>query len=115
MKSYRVLIVSDAPLFTDAISRLLEADGIQVVAKAESLPEARSILNAQEIDAVVVDYDDTRLKDIEVMPQLVNCQEKCQVIFLTMTNNQMIVHHRERVKNVTPTDLIEAVRFSRQT
>jgi hypothetical protein len=28
---------------------------------------------------------------------------------LTLSGNQMIVHHRERVENITPQDLVRAI------
>ncbi len=111
MNNRRVLIVSEHPLFAEAIMRLLQEENINVVAKANNVREARSILNTQEIEAVVVDYDDPQLRDAEVVSHLVGSDEERQVVFLTLAGNQMIVHHRERVENVTPADLVEAIRF----
>ena len=110
-KNRRVLIVSNHPLFAEAISRLLQEQGIEVVAKVNTLAEAESSLQTLEIEAIVVDYDDPELRDSDVVSHLVGDDEERQVIFLTLAGNQMIVHHREKVKNVTPADLISAIRF----
>ncbi len=113
MTSCRVLIISSHPLFAEAITRLLQTEEITVVATANNLEEARSILNTPEVEAIVVDHDDSQLREAELVSQLVNGDEERQVIFLTLTGNQMIVHHREWVKNVTPADLVGAIRFSK--
>jgi len=110
-KNCRVLIVSSHPLFAEAISRLLQEQGIEVEAKVSTLEEAETTLQKVIVEAIVVDYDDPELRDSEVVSHLVGDDEERQVIFLTLAGNQMIVHHREKVKNVTPADLISAIRF----
>ena len=113
MKNCRVLIVSESPLFTDAISRLLAEANINVVAVAKNLEEARTFLGEQEIDAIVIDHNDAQPQDTEIVGYLISNSKECQIIFLTMAGNQMIVHHREQIENVTPADLVDAVRFSK--
>lgn len=110
-KNCRVLIVSSHALFAEAIFRLLQEQGIEVVAKVGTLAEAEIVLQTLIVEAIVVDYDDPHLRDSEVVAHLVGDDEERQVIFLTLAGNQMIVHHREKVKNVTPADLISAIRF----
>jgi DNA-binding NarL/FixJ family response regulator len=112
MTNRRVLIVSESDLFVDALSRLLQEAGISVMGRANQPEDARAFLNAQQIDTVVVDYDDRRFRDAEVVAQLINNDEERQVVFLTMVGNKMIVHQRERIENVTPADLIRVIRLS---
>ena len=114
MKNWLVLIVSESDLFADAISRLLQAEGMSLAARAYNLAEARSILNAQSIDIVLVDHDESQLQDAEAISRLIEGDEDYQVIFLTMVGNRMIIHRRERVEDVTPADLIKAIRLSKQ-
>jgi len=109
VKDCHVLIISASLLFADAISRLLEREGVTIVAQASNLPEARQLLIEHQIDAIVVDHDNSQLRDAEVVPHLFDDRQQYHVLFLTMTNNEMIVYHRERVKNVTPTDLVKAL------
>lgn len=111
MKRCRVLIISGHPLFAEAISRLLQVEGIEVVARADSLESALPLVKSQAVEAIIVDHDDPNLRDAEVVAQLVGDDEERQVIFLTLTGNQMIVHHRERLENVTSDDLVRALRF----
>ncbi len=103
--------MSSHPLFAEAISRLLQDQEIEVVAKVGTLTEAEASLQDLTVEAIVVDYDDPKLRDSEVVSHLVGDDEERQIIFLTLAGNQMIVHHREKVKNVTPADLISAIRF----
>ena len=110
MKNCRVLIIYGSPLFADAVSRLLEAEQVTVVGQTNELAEAQSILQGQQVDAVIVDHDDIHLQNANLISQLVTDEKKRLLIFLKMTGNLMIVHHQERFKNVTPTDLLRAVR-----
>lgn len=113
MKNCRVLLVSDSPLFIEAINRLLAEEDIYVTATASNIEEARLVVDTQEIDAIIVDHHDAHQQDTEIVAHLISHKQECQIIFLTMAGNQMIVHHRERVENVTPADLVGAIRSSR--
>lgn len=113
MNDCRALIISGHPLFADAIARLLREEGVEVIATASSLEAATTMLQEQAVEAIIVDHDDPKLDDAEVVSKLVGHDEERQVIFLTLAGNQMIVHHRERVENVTPDDLVGAIRVQR--
>ena len=112
MKHCRVLIISGHPLFAEAITCVLKEEGIDIVAVVGTLAEAQAILETQPVEAIVVDHDDAQLRDGEVVSHLVGSDEERQVVFLTLSGNQMIVHHRERVENVTPADLVGAIRIN---
>ena len=108
-----VLIISSHPLFAEAIMQILKEKGVSRVVRVETIAKATSLLHKQEIGTIIVDNDDPQLRDAEVVSQLVGFDEARQVIFLTLAGNQMIVHHRERVENVTPDDLMQALHPSR--
>lgn len=111
MSDCRVLVISNHPLFAEAITRLLQEQDISVVAEIRNLNEARSTLKTQQVEAIVVDRDDNRLNDAEVLSYLLDSQAERHIIFLSLADNQMVIHHRERVENVTPSDLVAAIRF----
>jgi DNA-binding NarL/FixJ family response regulator len=112
LKTSEVLIISSHPLFAEAISHLLKERGVIDVSRVDSLAGALPVLKEQqEIGTIIVDHDDPQLRDAEVVSHLVGSDETRQVIFLTLAGNQMIVHHRERVENVTPDDLIQALHY----
>jgi DNA-binding NarL/FixJ family response regulator len=52
-----VLVVDDDPVFRDLVRRLLAAEGLEVVAEAESLAAALDAAHALRPDAVLVDVD----------------------------------------------------------
>jgi DNA-binding NarL/FixJ family response regulator len=111
---YRAFIISGHALFAEAIARLLQDAGVQVVGRADSLESALPELERQATEAIIVDQDDPQLHDAEVVSRLVGQDEERQVIFLTLAGNRMIYHHRERLENVTPADLVGAIRVQRQ-
>lgn len=113
METCRTLIISGHPLFAEAITHLLREGGVEVVATAGSLDAAVPWLREQPVEAIIVDHDDPQLRDAEVVSRLVGHDEDRQVIFLTLSGNQMIVHHRERVEDVTAADLVGAIRAQR--
>ena len=43
---------------------------------------------------------------------LISNNRACQFVFLTAAGNEMIVHHRERIENVAPADLVSAIRLA---
>lgn len=109
MNSGQVLIISSHPLFAEAIIRLLTEAGVFVAGRVDSIDKAVPLLTSQPIKSIIVDHDDSQLRDAEVVSQLLGNETAQNVIFLTLAGNQMIVHHRERVKNITPNDLVRAV------
>lgn len=109
LTAYRAFIISGHSLFAEAIAHLLQDAGVEVVGRASSLEHALPQLKDQQVEAIIVDHDDPSLRDGEVVSRLVGYDEDRQVIFLTLAGNQMIVHHRERVENVTSADLVRAI------
>ena len=111
--AFRAYIISGHALFAEAIERLLQDANVEVVGRAGSLESALPDLQELRIEAIIVDHDDPDLRDAEVVSQLVGYEDERQVIFLTLAGNQMIVHHRERVEDVTTADLVRAIRGQR--
>jgi DNA-binding NarL/FixJ family response regulator len=109
LDDFRVLIISGHPLFAEAITHLLQEQGITEIITVNSLNSALPLLRNQLLETIIVDHDDPNLRDAEVVSRLVDSDETRNVIFLTLADNQMIVHHRSRVENVTPNDLIQAL------
>jgi DNA-binding NarL/FixJ family response regulator len=109
VKRDQVLIVSSHPLFAEAITRLLTEAGVHVAGRVDNVDQAVPMLTSQPIKSIIVDHDDPQLRDADVVSQLLGNETAQNVIFLTLAGNQMIVHHRERVKNITPQDLVRAV------
>lgn len=109
MDDFRVLIISGHPLFAEAITHILQEQGVTGTITVNSLNSALPLLRNESLETIIVDHDDPTLRDAEVVSRLVDSDEARNVIFLTLAGNQMIVHHRARVENVTPNDLIQAL------
>jgi hypothetical protein len=58
----------------------------------------------------VVDNDDDQLLPGQILSLVHHSQRNYPIIFLTMVRNQMTIHRCQQKDNVTPTDLIEAIR-----
>lgn len=112
METSGVLIISSHPLFAEAITHLLKEKGVNRISTVDTVPNALPHLKQKTVGTIIVDHDDPEVRDSEVVSHLVGSGEAQQVIFLTLAGNQMIVHHRERLENVTPDDLIQALHFS---
>ena len=109
MKGGQVLLISSHPLFAEAITHLLTEAGVFVAGTVDSVDKAVPVLTSQPVRSIIVDHDDPQLRDVDVVSQLLGNEMAQNIIFLTLAGNQMIVHHRERVKNITPQDLVRAV------
>lgn len=108
MKTPGVLILYGSVLFTEAISHLLKAEGIKVVAEVATLEAAQRVIDTHQVQAVIVD-NDAHLQRAEVLFQLGGNKEDYLIIFLTMVSNRMTVHSCRQIDNITTTDLIEAL------
>ena len=79
------------------------------MAQAKTIAEAQPLLNGHKIDAVIVDRNDLQLRDAEVASQLMDDDQECKIVFLTMAGNEMVVYHSQRMDDVTPPDLVKAI------
>ena len=61
------------------------------------------------IGDVIVDRNDLQLRDAEVASQLMDDDQECKIVFLTMAGNEMVVYHSQRMDDVTPPDLVKAI------
>jgi cytochrome c oxidase subunit 2 len=83
----RVLIISSHPLFGEGLKLLLlkrpEAD-VQVVGISTSIEEAMMILEKQEVDLVVVDYDDEKVNKDKFLARFVTGGHRLRVVLLSL-------------------------------
>ena len=109
MKTSGVLILYGSVLFAEAVRHLLRAEGINVVAEVATLADAQGVIGSHQVQAVIVDHD-AHLQEAEVLAKLAGNKEYYLIIFLTMVSNRMTIHSYRQIENITPTDLIEALR-----
>lgn len=110
MGGNRILIISNHPLFAEAITHVLQDEGIQVAEIAPDVKTALPLLKKKDFDTIIVDYNEDHQLDTETVALLHDSSQDQQVIFLTLAGNQMVVHHRQRVSDATPVDLVSVLR-----
>lgn len=112
MKNCQVIIVSTSSLFVDAVSRLLEEKEIQVMASAKTIEDFQSLLSTYPVDSIVVDHNDSQLNWPNLVLNKTQPFTTCRIVFLSLTDNEMMFHYQERIENVIPAQLIKAICFS---
>ncbi len=106
MPARRALIISNHPIFAEGLVRILKQDaGIEIVGCAENLERARFLLQAQQPDTIIVDFE-SDLPDTQVTHQLIDSQAERRVIFLTLSDNRLILYQRQQVIDATTADLL---------
>lgn len=110
MGSDSVLLIAAHSLFTEAITHILQQEGIEVSARADSLESALPLLKAFQPDVIIAVAEEAGLSDAELLSLLSRSGGDCQIILITLADNRMIVHHRRQVVDATPADLVSVVR-----
>lgn len=101
--SSRVLLVGQG-LFLDGLTRLLsEQPSVSIVGAARDWSEAQTLVQTQHPDTVIVDHADTTPSFDSALPSL-------KVIYLTLTDNRMVVHSRQELAGPTARDLVSVIR-----
>ncbi|NHZ72085.1 MAG: hypothetical protein GWP17_03255 [Aquificales bacterium] len=106
----RVLIIGRYNLFHDGLSHLLgEQSTLTVVGSARSWDEARQIVAREHPNVLIIDHDSAELREADLMPLLENEEQDIKVIYLTLAQNKMVIHNRQKIANVTAVDLLNAL------
>ena len=104
-----ILLISKHSIFREALVRLLMEQLDVEMVEATTWKEGVARFDDRPPDAVVVDHEDLRLRDVDLAPLLWPGKNTLKVIYLTLSGDEMIVHHRERMENVTSNDLVRAL------
>ncbi len=115
MEKYSVLIVSRHPLFREGLARLLaDQPAVEVIAVVSEWAEAQALIARRRPDAIIVDHDEVQLQRLDLEPLLWAETEGLKVIYVTLAGNEMIVHERRRVTNVTAEGLVQVMENSKK-
>jgi two-component system, NarL family, nitrate/nitrite response regulator NarL len=88
-KNIRLLLIDDHALFRESVSRLLQAEpGFEVVADCGSVAEAMRIINAREIDIVLLDLDLGHERGADFLESLRAERFKGKVLLVTAGVNE---------------------------
>jgi DNA-binding NarL/FixJ family response regulator len=109
VKNERVLVISTYPLFIEAITQVLQAEGIEVVATANNLAIGLPLLKKYQLDTIIMACDQVSWQESYLLWLLAGHEKDYQIIFLTLADNHMIIHQWQHVKDATPADLVSIV------
>ena len=105
----RILLIGQG-LFRDGLTRILtEQPNTENVAAVNNWAEARSIVDQENPDIVIVDHDEPELRESDLAPLLETETLSLKVIYLTLAANKMIVHNRQQMSDVSIPDLLQAL------
>ena len=105
----QVLVVSNYPIFAQALVRLAREAGCQVIASVAKLDQALNILQPDMRATVIVDCQDIQPRQEEWLPLLEQASMARRIILLSLNRNEMIVHEQRRVTQVNENDLKQAL------
>jgi len=104
-----ILLISNHSLFREVLHRLLaDLPDVEVI-EATSWEAGLAVSEDRPPGVIVVDHEDLRLRDSDLAPLLEPAEKALRVIYLTLAGNEMIVHERRRVTNVTEAALLRAL------
>ena len=105
----RILLIGHG-LFLDGLTRILsEQPDTEIIAAASNWDAARTIVDQENPDIVIVDHDEPELRESDLAPLLESATPSLRVIYLTLSANKMIVHNRQQLSDVSIPDLIQAL------
>jgi hypothetical protein len=104
----QILLVGQGLFHDGLICLLADFPAAEVVGQAKSWSEARAMIEQCHPDAVIVDQADPELFKEEHIPVL----NVGIVIYLTLTDNRMVVHDRHQLMEPTMDDLLKALRIT---
>jgi len=109
----RVLIIGRHNLFHDGLKYLLaDQPSLTIVGRAQTWEEAGQLMSQTHPNILIIDHDSARLREADLAPLLENEEQDIKVIYLTLAQNKMVIHNRQRVGNVTAADLLQALQLS---
>jgi DNA-binding NarL/FixJ family response regulator len=108
----RILLIGQG-LFLDGLTHLLgEQPEVELIGSAQSWEEARAVAAARQPDILIVDHARAELREADLAPLLENTARHLKVIYLTLSENKMIIHNRQQFGDVTVPDLLQALRIA---
>ncbi len=111
------MLLDDHGLFREGLGRLLQAEpSIHVVATCGFIREALSVLEREQVDIVLLDYDLGDERGMSFLKEAVKCGFKGRVLVVTagMTDQEIVGALADGIagiflKSSTPAQLVEAI------
>ena len=97
-------------LFCESLTRLLsENPSIEIIGAVSTCDEARTIIESMRPDALIVDHAQVALRIYDLEDILETSPSSIKVIYLTLEENKMVVHNRQKLSDVTLPVLMQAL------
>lgn len=97
-------------LFRDGLARLLASEpSVVIVGAADTWAEAENSLLSAQPDTLIVDHAAPELRQDDLAPLLVGAAAR-RVIYVTLTDNTMVVHERQARTCATVPNLLRVLR-----
>jgi len=95
--------------------RLLEEQSaVEVVGAVGDWAEAQALVARHKPAALIVDHDEVQLQQLDLEPLLWAETEGLKIIYVTLAGNEIIVHERRRLTNVTAEGLVQVLENSKE-
>ena len=110
MSGSSVLIISNHPLFAEAITLVLASEGISVAAVANNLQAAVPLLLEYRPGTIIVDCEEPCQPQAEMLALLEDADMESLLVFLSLADNRMVVHQWRRLGDASSADLVSVLR-----
>ena len=108
----RILLIGQG-IFLDGLTRILqEQAGSEVIGAVGTWEAARDLAAEQSPDIIIVDHEQAELRETDLAPLFESQTANIKVIYLTLSANQMVIHNRQQLANVSLPELIRALNIS---
>jgi DNA-binding NarL/FixJ family response regulator len=105
----RILLIGQG-IFLDGLKHILvETSSLEIIDAVENWEQVHENLNQQQPDVIIVDHANADLRVSDLSPLLISNFPKIKVIYLTLSDNKMVVHDRRQVAGATVDDLLQAL------
>jgi DNA-binding NarL/FixJ family response regulator len=107
----RILILGQG-LFCDGLTRLLlDFPSVEIIGAVENCAEARDVVVHEGPEVLIVDHVQVSMHPSE-LNELMESVDSLKVIFLTLSENKMVVHNRQQLADVTLPVLMQALQIT---
>ncbi len=103
----RVLIASNHPLFAEGLISLLRdkaGEDLEIIAVVSNVEQAHQLLEKEQPDLIVVDYDDEALNREEFLARFVEGQHQLRLVLLSLHSNGEALIYDRRTLSATQID-----------
>lgn len=103
----RVLLASNHPLFAEGLKSLLREKGgenIEIIGVAANIQEVLHLLEKEQPDLIVIDYDDEALNREEFLARFVESQQQVRLVLLSLQSHGEALIYDRRALSATQID-----------